>query len=225
MRPVSCSRSPRSDRHFARKARAAAPSATVGASPASSVSALRYIASASLVFPVDPSKLAMAVRLRPTSALISEPACDSPAKASRAARTCRCAPARPRLCRPCPSARPLRRIRLPERPPRSHVGFLAEQGAQLAIKVAGRLQEPVADLLELLLFEQEVFANACVERFDRLDRKVIPGLDRGLRAREGKIGGGSRVGETPPGRPWPASARPIRPIGRPLRPTGLRPRM
>ena len=52
---------------------------------------MRYVSSASLVLPVDSSRLATTVRLRPTSALISGSACDSAASASRAARTCRCA--------------------------------------------------------------------------------------------------------------------------------------
>jgi hypothetical protein len=68
-------------------------------------------------------------------------------------------------------------IRLPQGPPRSQVRLLAKQRTELAVEIAGRLQEPVADVLELLLLQQEVFADARVKRLDRLDSQVVPGLD------------------------------------------------
>ena len=80
-------------------------------------------------------------------------------------------------------------VRLRQRPPRGEVGLLAEQGAELAVEVRGRFQEPVAQLLELVLLEQEVLADAGVERLDRLDGQVVAGLHRGLRAASSEAAG------------------------------------
>ena len=73
-------------------------------------------------------------------------------------------------------------VRLSHRPPRSDVRLLAEQGTQLAVEVACRLQEPVTDVLELFLLEQEAFADAGMKGLDRLDSEVVPGFDGGLGA-------------------------------------------
>ena len=65
-------------------------------------------------------------------------------------------------------------VRLPQRPPRGQVRLLAQQGTELAVEVAGRLQQPVAQVLELLLLEQEVLADAGVKRLDRVRRQLVP---------------------------------------------------
>ena len=83
-------------------------------------------------------------------------------------------------------------VRRRQRPTRGQVGLLAEQGRELAVEVGGRLQEPVAQLLELLFLEQEVLADAGVERLDRLDGQLVPCLHGGLGAAQFVIGRGQR---------------------------------
>ena len=58
----------------------------------------------------------------------------------------------------CDSARRAARSRL-----------LAQQGTELPVEVGRRFQQPVAQVLELLLLEQEVLADAGVERLDGVD--------------------------------------------------------
>ena len=79
---------------------------------------------------------------------------------------------------------------LRQRPPRRQVGLPAEQGPELAVEVGGRLQEPVAQLLELVLLEQEVLADAGMERLDRVDGQVVPRLHGGLGAGHLVVGDG-----------------------------------
>ena len=124
----------------------------------------------------------MAIRLRPTSAFVAASAPGSAASARRARRAARCTAS-------ASSLRPTLRgqvgqleVRLRQRPPRGDVGLLAEQGSELAVEVGRRLQQPVAQLLELVLLEQEVLADAGVEGLDRLDGQVVAGLHRGLGA-------------------------------------------
>ena len=88
-------------------------------------------------------------------------------------------------------------VGLRQGPPRGDVGILAEQGAELAVEVRGRFQEPVAQLLEFLLLEQEVLTHAGVKRLDGLDGQVVAGLDlgvggqkRGVLVRQGSVGPG-----------------------------------
>ena len=57
-----------------------------------------------------------------------------------------------------------------QRPPRGHVRPLVQQGRELAVEVGRRLQQPVAQVLELLLLEQEILADPGVERLDRVRR-------------------------------------------------------
>ena len=115
-----------------------------------------------------------------------------------------------------------------QRPPRGQVRLLAQQGPELAVEVGGRLQQPVPQVLELLLLEQEVLADAGVERLDRLDGQVVPGLHRGPRASQFGVGVASASwpasrDQRPAARPWPASARPAPPPARPPRPPAPRP--
>ena len=84
---------------------------------------------------------------------------------------------------------------------------------KLAVEVAGRLQQPVAHVLELVLLEQEVFADAGVKRLDRLDRQIVPGLRRrpasgSARRWLGQCRFALSRGQRPATRPWPGSARP-----------------
>ncbi len=67
-------------------------------------------------------------------------------------------------------------VGLRQGPPRGDVGILAEQGAELAVEVRGRFQEPVAQLLEFLLLEQEVLTHAGVKRLDRVRCQLVPRL-------------------------------------------------
>ena len=76
-------------------------------------------------------------------------------------------------------------VGLRQRPPRGDVGLLAEQGAELAVEVRGRFQEPVAQLLEFLLLEQEVLTHAGVKGLDRVGCQLVPRLHR--RARFGEL--------------------------------------
>jgi hypothetical protein len=73
---------------------------------------------------------------------------------------------------------------------RGRVRLLAEQRGELAIELGGRPEEPIAQLLELVLLEQEVLAGARVKGLDRLDRQVLAGLHGGLGAAQFGIGGG-----------------------------------
>ncbi len=75
--------------------------------------------------------------------------------------------------------------RLIERASRSQVRLPAQQGAQPAVEAGRRCQEPLAQVLELLLLEQEVFADARVKGLDRLGRQRVPLFDPliGLRQR------------------------------------------
>ena len=66
--------------------------------------------------------------------------------------------------------------RLPGRP----VRVVPQQRPQLAVEVAGRLEQPVAQVLEHFLLEEEVLGDAGVERLDRLDRELVPLLHAGL---------------------------------------------
>ena len=89
-------------------------------------------------------------------------------------------------------------VGLQQCPPRGEVGLAPQQGPELAVEVAGRLQEPVAQVLELVLFEQEILADAGVEGLDRLDGQVVTGLHRGLAAGQfgvgiGQVGLGLRL--------------------------------
>ncbi len=88
-------------------------------------------------------------------------------------------------------------VGLRQRPPRSDVGILVEQGAQPAVELRRRFQEPVAQLLEFLLLEQEVLTHAGVKRLDGLDREVVAGLDLGIGGSEGAVL--VREGEIGPG--------------------------
>src|SRR5262249_60557151 len=47
-------------------------------------------------------------------------------------------------------------VGLRQRPTRRQVRLLARQGTELAVEVGRRLQQPVAQVLELLLLEQEI---------------------------------------------------------------------
>ncbi len=67
-------------------------------------------------------------------------------------------------------------VGLRQRPPRRQVRLLAQQRAELAVEVGGRLQQPVAQILEFLLLEQEVLADAGVEGLDRFHRQFVPRL-------------------------------------------------
>ena len=63
-------------------------------------------------------------------------------------------------------------VGLRQGPPRGDVGLLPQQGAELAVEVRGRFQEPVAQLLEFLLLEQEVLTHAGVKRLDCVRRSL-----------------------------------------------------
>ena len=91
------------------------------------------------------------------------------------------------------------------------VGLLAEQGAELAVEVGGRLQEPVAQLLELVLLEQEILADAGVERLDGVDRQLVPLLDAGVGGAE--VGVGLRLHGDDSGRAADESPGPRPPTG------------
>ena len=67
-------------------------------------------------------------------------------------------------------------VGLRQGPPRGDVGILAEQGAELAVEVRGRFQQPVAQLLEFLLLEQEVLTHAGVKCLDRVRCQLVPRL-------------------------------------------------
>jgi len=82
---------PKLERQFARTTRVAKESPLDDVSPISCASALRYVASASAGLSMDSNTWATAVRLRPTSVLMSESPGVSAISASRAARACRCA--------------------------------------------------------------------------------------------------------------------------------------
>jgi hypothetical protein len=73
-----------------------------------------------------------------------------------------------------------------QRPPRGRARLAFQQGGKLAVEVGRRLQQAVPQPLELVLLEQEVLADAGVERLDRLDGQLVPLLDppvrRGLAA-------------------------------------------
>ena len=62
--------------------------------------------------------------------------------------------------------------------------------AQPAVEVGRRLQEPVPLRLELVLLEEEVLADAGVERLDRFDRQIVPRLHGGPGAGQVVVGGG-----------------------------------
>src|SRR5438270_253458 len=49
-----------------------------------------------------------------------------------------------------------------------------EEDPELLVEVGRRVQKAVAQLLELRLPEQEVLADAGVERLDRVDGEVVP---------------------------------------------------
>ena len=95
--------------------------------------------------------------------------------------------------RPCRSAPPARSSTAPAPAARRGPSPCPAGRRQLAVEVGGRLQQPVAQLLELVLLEQEVLADAGVERLDRLDGQVVPRLHGGPGAA--------------PGRRWPWPAR------------------
>ena len=79
-------------------------------------------------------------------------------------------------------------VGLRQRPTRHQVRLLAQQRPELAVEVAGRGQEPVAQVLEFLLLEQEVLAHAGVERLDRVRRQLVPRLHRRARLAELSVG-------------------------------------
>ena len=171
---------------------------------------------ASSVLPVASSRPATAIRLRPTST--------SPRAGPRLGRQ--------RLARR--QHRPVRRqgvllaadlgrqvgqleVGLRQGPPRSDVGLLAEQGPELAVEVGRRFQEPVAQVLELLLLEQEVLADSGVERLDRVDGQLVPLLrTRWLAARQFGVGprlhgdDGGRLPADDRGQPQPPTGAPAR---------------
>ena len=66
-------------------------------------------------------------------------------------------------------------------PTRRQVRLLAQQGTELAVEVGRRFQQPVAQVLELLLLEQEILADAGVKRLDRVRRQLVPRLHRRTR--------------------------------------------
>ena len=79
-------------------------------------------------------------------------------------------------------------VGLRQRPTRRQVRLLAQQGTELAVEVAGRIQQPVAQVLELLLLEQEILADPGVERLDRVRRQLVPRLHRRARFAELAVG-------------------------------------
>ena len=74
-------------------------------------------------------------------------------------------------------------VRLRDRPPRGRICVLAQECAQLAIKIGGRVEQPVSQVLELVLLEQKVLGNAGVKGFDGVDRQFIASLHSGLSSR------------------------------------------
>ena len=124
----------------------------------------------------------------PTSALTSGSAAGSAARASRAASARRCtasaSPAFPTLTVSSATSK----MRLRQGPPRRKVGLPAEQRPELAVEVDGRLQQPVAQGLEPRLLEQEVLADAGVERLDRVHRQPVPLLHALVRGDEVGVG-------------------------------------
>ena len=56
------------------------------------------------------------------------------------------------------------KVRTCQRKPRGRVRLPAQERPQLAVEVGGRPEQPVAQLLELVLLQQEVLADAGVER-------------------------------------------------------------
>ena len=180
-----------------------APPAPPGRCPpgrASSDSDRRYVASASPVFPVASSSPATSVRLRPTSTVAAASAPGSAASASRAASTARCAFSASSLPPTLPVRSASSKFDAASARRDGRVGLPTQQRRQLAVEVLGRPQQPVAQLLELVLLQQEVLADAGVERLDRLDRQVVPRLHRRLRAGQLVVGGGQRpVGVPLPG--------------------------
>ena len=103
----------------------------------------------------------MATRLRPTSALARSPEPGSDASA-RARKHFRC---RQHFLGPANQTgqRGHLKVRARHAKPRGRVRFLAEECPELAVEFRRRIQEPVAQLLELVLLEQEVLADASVE--------------------------------------------------------------
>ena len=108
----------------------------------------------------------------------------SAASASRAASTARCAASASSLRPTLLGQLGQLEVRLRQRPPRGEVRLLAQERAELAVKIRRRLQEPVAQILELLFLEQKVFAHAGVECLDRIDGQIIAGLDLGVGGRQ-----------------------------------------
>ena len=146
--------------------------------------ALRYVASASSVLPVASSSPATAVRLRPTSTLVS--ASGPRLGRQRLAGGQDLPVGRQGVLLAADLVRQVGQLEvgLRQRPPRRQVRLLAEQGTELAVEVGRRLQQPVAQVLELLLLEQEVLADAGVERLDRVRRQLVPRLHRRTRLAE-----------------------------------------
>ena len=105
-------------------------------------------------------------------------------------------PARPRCGRPCPSGRPARSSDCASARREARSVSLPSRAPELAVEVGGRLQQPVAQLLELLLLEQEVLADAGVERLDRLDRQLVPLLDAAVGRGQLGVGFASRLSDS-----------------------------
>ena len=161
--PVSFSSQPSRRLQIASAARTAAEAAGP-AGPATRCSASRYAASAWLVLPVNSSSRPTAVEATADvcTARSSDPGSD--ASASRSASTLRCAAS-------ASSSRPTLRVSeatskfaCASASREAGSAFAAQDGRQLAVEVGRRLEQPVAQLLELVLLQQEVLADAGVER-------------------------------------------------------------
>lgn len=114
----------------------------------------------------------------------SQPACPSRPGGGRVLRAvCQAIGSRCWTGRPRPAASGSPGPRLP-------VGIAFEQAAESLVEVGGGVDQPVAQVLELGLLEQEVLADAGVEGLDGVDGEVVAGLDSGVRGFEfGVLGG------------------------------------
>ena len=153
--------------------------------------ALSYSAIASSVQPVFFQAPPTASRLRPTSTAVDSSASGEVVSASRASSTLRCSAARPRVRPTLPPARPARSS--PAAAPSRAPGRLLPSKAPSFVEVAGRLQQPIAQLLESLLLQQEVFADAGVERFDGLHGELYRVCTASLERLELRVGGSLAV--------------------------------
>ena len=145
----------------------------------SMVSALRYVSSASAVCPVvfqqigDSRQDQCAASTQPPAGFARDSAVEGPGGPREPARcVVFAASSGPPVATFCVARQPGVRLQVARREARPRL--LSQQVTELAVEVAGRLQQRVADVLERLLLEQEVFADARVKSPDCLDGQIVP---------------------------------------------------